>query len=251
MKEKSVKHAAAPKPGPHFHFEREAMAQGCLHVAGVDEVGRGPLAGPVGVAAVILDPDDLPEGLDDSKVLTEAQRDALRPIIFAKAISVAIVFASPTEIDTHNIRGASLRAMARAVSALHVRPHLALIDGRDRPDGLCCPARAIIDGDALSLSIAAASIIAKTTRDALMRNLHVEYPHYGFADHVGYATAAHRRALTASGPCPYHRRSFRLGEGQEAEIPPAPRKGLRKVEVKTLFAELSPFENDTTSGALG
>jgi ribonuclease HII len=197
---------------PHFDFEREAMAKGCRWVAGVDEVGRGPLAGPVGVAAVILDPADLPEGLDDSKVLSVAKRDALRPIIFAKALSVSIVFASVEEIDTHNIRGAALRAMARAVGALSVRPDLALIDGRDVPDGLTCPARAIVGGDALSLSIAAASIIAKTTRDALMRNLAREYPQYGFADHVGYATELHRQALALAGPCPYHRRSFRLGE---------------------------------------
>jgi ribonuclease HII len=223
-----------PRRKPHFDFEREAMALGHRYIAGVDEVGRGPLAGPVGVAAVILDPDDLPQGLDDSKVLTEAQRDALRPIIFAKAVSVSIVFASPEEIDVYNIRGASLRAMARAVRALHVRPHLALIDGRDMPDGLSCPGRAIIDGDALSLSIAAASIIAKTARDALMRNLHVEYPDYGFADHVGYATAAHRRALIAAGPCPYHRRSFRLREAAaEMDAPAAARKGLGSVEART------------------
>jgi ribonuclease HII len=197
---------------PHFDFEREAMAQGLHRVAGVDEVGRGPLAGPVGVAAVILDPEDLPDGLDDSKALCEARRDALRPVIFAKAISVSIVFASAEEIDVYNIRGAALRAMARAVRALSVRPHLALIDGRDIPPGLGCRARAIIGGDALSMSIAAASIVAKTTRDALMRNLGREYPQYGFADHAGYATAFHRRALAASGPCPYHRRSFRLAE---------------------------------------
>ncbi len=197
---------------PHFDFEREAMTQGLRWVAGVDEVGRGPLAGPVGVAAVILDPDDLPEGLDDSKALCEARRDALRPVIFAKAISVSIVFASAEEIDRYNIRRAALRAMAGAVRSLSVRPHLALIDGRDIPDGLGCPARAIVGGDALSMSIAAASIVAKTTRDALMRNLSQEYPQYGFADHVGYATAFHRRALAASGPCPYHRRSFRLAE---------------------------------------
>ncbi len=208
--------------GPHFHFEREAFAQGCRHVCGVDEVGRGPLAGPVGVAAVILDPDDLPEGLDDSKVLTEAKREDLRPVIFAKAISVSVVFASPAEIDTHNIRGAALRAMARAVAALHLRPHLALIDGRDVPERLICPARAIIDGDALSLSIAAASIIAKTSRDRLMRNLHVDFPRYGFADHVGYATREHRRALAESGPCPYHRRSFRLRE--EKDVAESPRQ---------------------------
>jgi ribonuclease HII len=197
---------------PHFDFEREAMAEGCRWVAGVDEVGRGPLAGPVGVAAVILDPHDLPEGLDDSKALSEVRRDALRPLIFAKALSVSIVFASAEEIDAYNIRGAALRAMARAVKALSLQPDLALIDGRDVPDGLVCRARPIIGGDALSMSIAAASIIAKTTRDALMRNLARDFPEYGFADHVGYATAGHRRALALAGPCPYHRRSFRLAE---------------------------------------
>ena len=105
--------------------------------------------------------------------------------------------------------------MTRAVAALSMRPHFALIDGRDLPDGLICPARPIIDGDALSMSIAAASIVAKTMRDALMRNLHLDYPHYGFAEHVGYATAGHRRALALSGPCPYHRRSFRLGPQED------------------------------------
>ncbi len=197
---------------PHFDFERQAMAQGCRWVAGVDEVGRGPLAGPVGVAAVILDPDDLLEGLDDSKALSEARRNALRPVIFAKALSVSIAFASAEEIDTYNIRGAALRAMARALGALSLKPDMALIDGRDIPDGLVCPARAVIGGDALSMSIAAASIVAKTTRDALMRNLGRDFPQYGFADHAGYATALHRRALAISGPCPYHRRSFRLKE---------------------------------------
>ena len=197
---------------PHFDYEREAMAEGRRWVAGIDEVGRGPLAGPVGVAAVILNPDDLPQGLDDSKAISEARRAMLRPIIFAKALSISIVFASAEEIDVYNIRGAALRAMARAVSALSLKPDLALIDGRDVPDGLACPARAIIGGDALSMSIAAASIIAKTTRDALMRNLGRDYPQYGFADHVGYATELHRRALALSGPCPYHRRSFRLSD---------------------------------------
>jgi ribonuclease HII len=205
--------AASPPPlaiTPHFDFEREAFACGHRWVAGVDEVGRGPLAGPVGVAAVILDPDDLPEGLDDSKVLPAPVRESLCEIIFAKALSVSIVFASVEEIDAFNIRGAALRAMARAVAALSLRPDLALIDGRDAPDGLICPARPIIDGDALSMSIAAASIVAKTTRDALMRNLGRDFPAYGFADHVGYATAGHRRALKLSGPSLYHRRSFRL-----------------------------------------
>src|SRR5271166_4611976 len=151
---------------PHFDFEREAMAEGRRGVAGIDEVGRGPLAGPVGGAAVNLDPDDLPQGLGDSKAISEAKGAA--PHILAKTLSISIVFASAAEVDASNIRGAALRAMARAVGALSLKPDLALIDGRDVPDGLACPARAIIGGDALSMSIAAASIIAETTRDALM-----------------------------------------------------------------------------------
>ena len=200
---------------PHFEFEREAMANGHRWIAGVDEVGRGPLAGPVGVAAVILDPDDLPVGVDDSKALPAPKRESLCEVIFAKALSVAIVFASVEEIDALNIRGAALSAMARAIAALSLRPDLALIDGRDAPDGLVCPARPIIGGDGLSMSIAAASIVAKTTRDALMRNLGRDYPQYGFAEHAGYATAGHRRALALSGPCPSHRRSFRLSADAE------------------------------------
>jgi ribonuclease HII len=215
-----MKARVAPPPlplatAPHFDFEREAFASGHRWVAGVDEVGRGPLAGPVGVAAVILDPDDLPEGLDDSKALPAPTRESLCEVIFAKALSVSIVFASVEEIDDFNIRGAALKAMARAIAALSLRPHFALIDGRDAPDDLICPARPIIGGDGLSMSIAAASIVAKTTRDALMRNLGRDYPQYGFAEHVGYATASHRRALALSGPCPYHRRSFRLSADLE------------------------------------
>ena len=229
---KTTKKKAAPPPAPaamtpHFDFEREAFASGHRWVAGVDEVGRGPLAGPVGVAAVILDPDDLPEGLDDSKVLPAAARESLCEIIFAKALSVSVAFASVEEIDLFNIRGAALRAMARALAALSLRPHFALIDGRDLPDGLICPARPIIDGDALSMSIAAASIVAKTMRDALMRNLGRDYPQYGFAEHVGYATVGHRRALASSGPCPYHRRSFRLVPEEEKPLSKKVSKGLR------------------------
>ena len=217
---RSVKKRLTPPPSPavttpHFDFEREAFACGHRWVAGVDEVGRGPLAGPVGVAAVILDPDDLPFGVDDSKALPEAKREELCKIVFAKALSVSIVFASVEEIDALNIRGAALSAMARAVAGLSLRPDLALIDGRDSPDGLICAARPIVGGDGLSMSIAAASIVAKTMRDALMRNLGRDYPQYGFADHVGYATAGHRRALALSGPCLYHRRSFRLGPEEE------------------------------------
>ncbi len=194
---------------PDFAFERELFARGCSRVAGVDEVGRGPLAGPVGVGAVILDPDDLPEGLDDSKALSAERREALSEAIYAKARCVAIAFASVAEIDALNIRGATLLAMARAVNALSLRADFALVDGRDVPGGLCCPARAIVRGDARSASIAAATIVAKVARDALMRRLDAVCPGYGFARHAGYATRAHVEALARLGPTPFHRRSFK------------------------------------------
>jgi ribonuclease HII len=193
---------------PDFAFERESLALGMRWVAGVDEVGRGPLAGPVGVAAVILDPDNIPEGLNDSKVLTAERRIALSQCILDSALGVAIVFGSVAEIDEFNIRGATLRSMARALSALALRPDFALIDGRDVPDGLACPARAIVDGDALCFSIAAASIVAKVARDALMRRLGGRHPEYGFASNAGYATRGHIDALVRFGPTPHHRRSF-------------------------------------------
>ena len=194
--------------GPHFKYEREHHSGGARAVVGVDEVGRGPLAGPVGVAAVILDPKNLPRGLNDSKVLAAAKREELSAIILAKAHAVAIAFASAEEIDRYNIRGATLRAMARAVRALAIPADFALIDGRDIPDGLPCPARAVIGGDGLCLSIAAASIVAKVARDRLMARLDRHFPHFGFSSHCGYATLAHRRALEAHGPTPLHRRSF-------------------------------------------
>jgi len=195
--------------GPSFAFELALIAEGRRMVAGVDEVGRGPLAGPVGVGAVILDPDDLPEGLDDSKALTAARRVELTEAIYAKAIAVSLAFASVEEIDVFNIRGATLLAMRRAVAALSIKPDYALIDGKDAPPGLCCAARPIINGDALSLSIAAASIVAKVARDALMARLDAVHPGYGFARHAGYATPEHFAALLRLGPCPLHRRSFR------------------------------------------
>jgi ribonuclease HII len=167
------------------------------------------LAGPVAVAAVILDPRNLPKGVQDSKTLSAERREELSRSILDKALGVAIAFASAREIDAFNIRGATLRAMARAVGALALRPDFALVDGRDVPDGLCCQARALIGGDGLSLSIAAASIVAKVARDALMTRLHAHYPEYGFASHVGYATRAHIEALARCGPSPLHRRSFR------------------------------------------
>jgi ribonuclease HII len=195
--------------GPHFSYERELIAGGSARVAGVDEVGRGPLAGPVGVAAVILDLDDLPDGLDDSKALSAARREALCEIIYAKALAISVAFASVTEIDAFNIRGATLLAMGRAVNALSLRADYVLVDGRDIPKGLRCPARAIIGGDALSMSIAAASIIAKVARDALMTRLDSAHPGYGFAQHSGYATRMHAEALARLGPTPAHRRSFK------------------------------------------
>jgi ribonuclease HII len=196
------------RAGPDYTAERERLALGARWVAGIDEVGRGPLAGPVGVAAVILDPDDLPDGLDDSKALGAERREFLSGVIFLKARAVAIAFASAAEIDAYNIRGATLRAMARAVAALAIRPDFALIDGRDIPDGLPCPAAALIGGDARSSSIAAASIVAKVARDALMARMDECFPGYGFARHAGYATSAHREALGRLGPTPLHRRSF-------------------------------------------
>jgi ribonuclease HII len=194
---------------PHYRFERKRHKLGARYVAGVDEVGRGPLAGPVGVAAVILSPGALLNGIDDSKKLDRARREALFPRILESALAVSVVFATHEEIDRYNIRGATLRAMARALAGLSVRPDFALIDGRDLPDPLPCPGEAIIDGDALCLSIAAASIVAKVARDRLMARLDPHFPGYGFSAHAGYATSAHREALQRLGPTPLHRRSFK------------------------------------------
>ncbi len=200
--------AEPPRPLPDFVQERGHIAEGLWPVAGVDEAGRGPLAGPVAVAAVILNPADLPEGVDDSKALTAEQREPLFDLVLAKALCVSLAFASADEIDTHNIRMATLRAMARAVGALHASPRIALIDGRDLPPGLSCRSRAIIAGDATCLSIAAASIVAKVARDRMMARLDSHCPGYGFARHAGYATRLHLDAIAALGPSPFHRRSF-------------------------------------------
>jgi ribonuclease HII len=194
---------------PNYRIERDLLREGLGPVAGVDEVGRGPLAGPVTVAAVILDPRNLPAGVDDSKALSMEERERVYEIIMKKAACVSLAFASVAEIDALNIRGATLAAMTRAVNALAARPAFALIDGRDRPDGLTCTSRAIIGGDALSLSIAAASIVAKVARDRMMTRLHAHYPDYGFARHVGYATKFHREAIARCGLSPFHRLSFR------------------------------------------
>jgi len=193
---------------PNYRRERRLLKSGMTFIAGVDEVGRGALAGPVAVAAVILNPKDLPSGVDDSKALTAERRREAFEVIMAKALAIAIATASAGEIDALNIRGATLLAMRRALSALSLPACFALIDGRDVPPGLACPAEALIGGDALSLSIAAASIIAKVTRDAMMARLEGPFPGYGFSAHVGYATPQHLRALKTLGTTPMHRLSF-------------------------------------------
>lgn len=176
-------------------------------VCGVDEAGRGPLAGPVVAAAVILDPERPIPGLNDSKKLSEKKRVALAALIRERAIAWAVAEASVAEIDQINILQASLLAMQRAVAALSVKAESALIDGNRCPQ-LEIPAEAIIQGDGKIASIAAASILAKTVRDAGMLVLHAEYPQYGFDRHMGYPTAAHFKALEAHGVSPVHRRSF-------------------------------------------
>ena len=177
-------------------------------VCGVDEAGRGPLAGPVYAAAVILDPARRINGLADSKVLTAERRDVLAERIKERATAWAIASASVEEIDRLNIFHASMLAMRRAVERLSVRAKSAIIDGNACPPGLGCPARAIVDGDATERPISAASILAKTARDAEMTAMHERYPHYGFEQHKGYATAEHLQALGRVGPCEIHRRSF-------------------------------------------
>lgn len=177
-------------------------------VAGVDEAGRGPLAGPVVVAAVILDPARPIAGLADSKVLTPARREKLAVEIRERALAFSVIEVGVGEIDELNILQASLAGMSRALRALTPQARLALIDGNKLPRDLPCAGRAIVDGDALEPAIGAASILAKVARDARMRELDALHPGYGFAVHKGYPTAAHREALERLGPCPQHRRSF-------------------------------------------
>ncbi len=200
--------AAAETFGPPtFRMEAEALAAGQGPVAGIDEAGRGPLAGPVVVAAVVLDPNRIPEGLDDSKKLTAQRRAELADLIFACA-EVSIVTASRERIDRDNIRNATLWAMSRAVAALPCRPGLALVDGCDTPPRIGCTTRCVVKGDATVLSIAAASIVAKVTRDRLMIALGESCPGYGLEKHMGYSTAEHIEAVARLGPSPHHRRSF-------------------------------------------
>jgi len=189
-------------------FEKAAQARGYRLIAGVDEVGRGPLAGPVTAAAVILDPARVPEGLADSKQLSEKRRNALYDEIFAVA-TVSIAHASVEEIDQINILRASHLAMERAVAGLALAPDHILIDGNMIPRGLAVSAEAIVKGDARSLSIAAASIVAKVCRDRLMVDLAQQHPGYGWENNAGYPSPAHKEALRNLGVTPHHRRSFK------------------------------------------
>ncbi len=190
-----------------YTFEHQAHEQGFEIVCGVDEAGRGPLAGPVCAAAVIL-PDGLViEGLDDSKKLTEKKRDMLYDIICEEAIAYGIAFASVEEIEEMNILQATFLAMKRAVESLNVKPDLALVDGNQKPS-LDIQARTLVKGDAKSPSIAAASILAKVTRDRLMTEIAEEYPQYEFPKHKGYGTKLHYEKIMEHGISPVHRRSF-------------------------------------------
>lgn len=191
-----------------WNFEHAAMEEGFSLICGVDEAGRGPLAGPVCAAAVILPPDLELEGLNDSKKLSEKRREALYPLICEQALAYGIAFASEQEIDELNILQATFLAMRRAVGQLGQKPDLALVDGNREPDFGGIPVRTIIKGDSRSANIAAASILAKVTRDRFMLEQDAVYPQYGFAVHKGYGTQKHYAALREFGPCPIHRRSF-------------------------------------------
>ena len=197
-----------------WHYEREALEQGHALVCGCDEAGAGPLAGPVYAAAVILPLGVEIEGLDDSKKLTEKKREALFPVIQEKALAWAVARVEAAEIDETDILSARMKAMQLAMDQLALRPDFALIDGnRDhgRSFALTMPHRCIVKGDSLSASIAAASILAKVSRDRFMVEQDRLYPAYGFARHKGYGTAQHREAIARLGPCPIHRRTFLKG----------------------------------------
>lgn len=188
-------------------IERQCFEGGLDVVCGVDEAGRGPLAGPVCAAAVILPKELIIPGLNDSKKLTDKKRRELYDLITDQAVSYGIAFASEKEIDEINILQATFRAMERAVTQLSVKPDLALVDGNREPS-LGLPVKTVVKGDSLSASIAAASILAKVTRDRLMEEQDAMYPAYGFAVHKGYGTKRHYEALAAEGPCPIHRMTF-------------------------------------------
>ncbi|MCC2112111.1 MAG: ribonuclease HII [Hyphomicrobiales bacterium] len=199
--------SAKPMQAPDFRIESDLIARGHRAIAGIDEAGRGPLAGPVVAAAVILDAKAIPAGLNDSKKLTPRRRALLFDEIVAGA-TVAVAIASPDRIDAMNILGATMWAMAAAARGLCRAPDYLVIDGNRLPTDLGCPAEALIKGDGRSLSVAAASIVAKVVRDRIMVRLGAAYPGYGFERHMGYGSAEHLDALARLGPTPHHRRSF-------------------------------------------
>ena len=193
---------------PDFELEAIAKAKGYTAVCGVDEAGRGPLAGPVCAAAVILDPDtDIP-GINDSKKLSEKKREVLFDVIIENAVAYGIAFASVEEIEEHNILNATHLAMKRAIDMLEGRADFALIDGNRVPTGITVDCQTVVKGDAKSMSVAAASILAKVTRDRLLLEYDEKYPQYNFAKHKGYGTAEHMDAIRKYGPCEVHRPSF-------------------------------------------
>ncbi len=199
----------------NLQFEHLLWQEKIRLVAGIDEAGRGPLAGPVVAAAVIFEPYRWIPGVKDSKQLSENQREALYEEITGAALAFGIGQAEPAEIDRINIRQATFLAMRRAIGSMRKHPEYLLIDGEELPEKLI-PQEALVKGDHLSFTIGAASILAKVFRDRLMREYHVHYPMYGFDRHKGYGTAAHREMILRHGPCPIHRRSFLrkvLGEG--------------------------------------
>ena len=190
-----------------YEFDKAFLDSGIEYLCGTDEAGRGPLAGPVVAAACILKPGVIIEGLDDSKKLTEKKREALFNVIKENCLTYCISLSKPTEIDEINILEASLLAMRRSVAGLSVKPDLLLVDG-NKSYGFDVPAKAVVKGDATSQSIAAASVLAKVTRDRLCLALDRMYPQYGFAKHKGYPTKDHKLAVYEYGPCPEHRESF-------------------------------------------
>lgn len=190
-----------------IEYEQNAELKGYKAICGVDEAGRGPLAGPVCAAAVILPPNTIIDGVNDSKKLTEKKREALFDVIKETAVSYCIAYASVEEIESINILNATMLAMKRAVEGLDVKADYAMIDGNKMPP-LDIDGETIVKGDAKSMSIACASILAKVSRDRLLYEYAKEYPQYQFDKHKGYGTAAHREAIIKYGPCPYHRMSF-------------------------------------------
>ena len=193
---------------PDYEFEKAALNSGFNAACGVDEAGRGPLAGPVCAAAVILAPDTVIEGLDDSKKLSEKKRERLFDVITEKAISFSVAFGTLEEIESLNILEATFLAMNRAIDGLSVKPDFALIDGNRAPKNIKIPCETVIKGDSKSMSVAAASVLAKVTRDRLMLKYDAEYPQYDFKKHKGYGTKEHTELIKKYGPCEIHRVSF-------------------------------------------